>query len=416
VDGGSAAIKPESTATATAPAFRERARTVSQEMPAVRPPEESRPEPQPARPKTRTQEIPVVTIAAETPAPAIVPAPPPPAAKPAAPLDRDTLLKTRIKDLALHIAGTKVERMVEALYQDLASAGVAFRPPCYLSDEWGCPDGKPIIGIPFYLADDKLGVIEGEVSEVREDEKESMLYLRHEAGHAFCYAYELYNDEQFATLFGPFTRPYVEDYKVMPFSRAFVRHIPGWYAQKHPDEDFAETFAVYITPGGAWRQTYAGWPALRKLEYVEAKIKELGESTPRVITRAPDQLDIPVELMEETVGEVFEREGPPADVGQQLGVHFDSDLRQIFLAPGQGSLAATAVIESARNPLIPSIAYWTGLARPVVKAVVLHLSARCRELLLSAKPGTESECLARFSILVTTLAMNRVYSGRFGEL
>jgi hypothetical protein len=374
--------------------FRERPRSLSQEIPVVRQ-EEGRPEP--ARPRA--------SRAAEAE----------PAEKLAAPLDREHLLRTRIKDLALHIAGTKVEKMVDQLYKEMAAAGVTFRPPCYLSDEWGCPDGKPIIGIPFYLADDKLVAIEGEVSEVREDEKESMTYLRHEGGHAFCYAYELYKDPGFLALFGPFTRPYVEDYKVMPFSRSFVRHIPGWYAQKHPDEDFAETFAVFIA-GDQWRQTYAGWPAMRKLEYVEAKVREFGSTPPLVITRAPEQPDEPVEMMEETVGELFEREGPPADVGHQLGAHFDTDLSQIFLATGQGQMPAADVLESARKQLIPSISYWTGLARPVVKALVLHLISRCRDLSLTARPGSEAEYLGRFSVLATTLAMNRVYSGKFGEL
>jgi len=390
VDGSSSmATKPDPT-----PAFRERPRSVSQELPVVR--EEGRPEPARPRPVARPEE-------------------PPAREKMAAPLAREALMRTRIKDLKLHIAGTKVERLVEQLYRELAAANVSLRPPCYLSDEWGCPDGKPIIGIPFYLADEKLGAIEGEVSEVREDEKESMLYLRHEAGHAFCYAYQLYNDEGFLSLFGPFTRPYVEDYKIMPFSRSFVRHIPGWYAQKHPDEDFAETFAVYIS-NATWRTTYAGWPAMRKLEYVESKIKELGQTPTMVPTRPPELHDVPVELMEETVGEIFERDGPPADVGQQLGAHFDSDLRQIFLPPTPGTLAAADLLDSMRRQLIPSIAYWTGLARPVVKALVLHLIARCRELSLCARPGTEADCLARFSVLVTTLAMNRAYSGRFGEL
>jgi len=335
---------------------------------------------------------------------------------PAAPLDRDQLLRTRIKDLALQIAGTKVEQMVESLYRELAAVGVAFRPPCYLSDEWGCPDNKPIIGLPFYLADEKLGAIEGEVNEVREDEKESMIYLRHEAGHAFCYAYELYNGEDFLQLFGPYTRPYLEDYKVQPFSRSYVRHVPGWYAQKHPDEDFAETFAVFITPGMNWRKVYEGWPALRKLEYVEARVKEYGSSPPLVISRAPELPDVPVETMEETVGEVFLRDGPPAEVAQALSAHFDGDLRHIFEPAGAYPVRAADVIESGRKQVITSVAHWTGLARPTVKAIVLHLISRCRELDLTARPGTESDCLSRFSVLVTTLAMNRMYSGRFCEL
>ena len=104
----------------------------------------------------------------------------------AAPVDRERLLETRIKDLRLHIAGTKVEPMLSQLYRELDQAGISFKPPAYLSDEWGCPEARPLIGIPFYLADEKLGAIEGEVNEARETERESLMYLRHEAGHAFC--------------------------------------------------------------------------------------------------------------------------------------------------------------------------------------------------------------------------------------
>jgi hypothetical protein len=321
-----------------------------------------------------------------------------------------------VKDLALQIAGTKVERMVEQLYRELAAVGVQFRPPCYLSDEWGCPDGKPLIGIPFYLADEKLGAIEGEVSEVREDEKESLLYLRHEAGHAFCYGYELFKREDFHQIFGPYSRPYLEEYPVQPFSRSFVRHIPGWYAQKHPDEDFAETFAVFMTPSILWRQTYAGWPAMKKLEYVQARVEEYGQKAPTVPGRAPELPDVPVEAMEETVGELFQREGPPEEVAHQLAAHFDGDLRLIFEPPDAYPLKAGDLIEAGRQQLITSVTYWTGLGRPVVKALVLHLIARCREMGLTVKPGIDLESLARVSILVTTLAMNRVYSGKFCEL
>ena len=41
------------------------------------------------------------------------------------------------------------------------------------------------------------------------------------------------------------------------------------YAQKHPDEDWAETFAVWLE-GGPWRRRYRDWQvALAKLEYVD---------------------------------------------------------------------------------------------------------------------------------------------------
>ena len=155
----------------------------------------------------------------------------------------------KISELGLAIPGTRVETMVEQLYAELAAKGLAFRPPVYLSDQWGCPDGTPLIGVPFYLADPRLARIEDDLALGVESDDESMRYLRHEAGHAFNYAYRLYDRPDWRQIFGPYSRPYRERYRADPFSRDFVRHILGWYAQKHPDEDFAETFAVWLTPG-----------------------------------------------------------------------------------------------------------------------------------------------------------------------
>ena len=147
------------------------------------------------------------------------------------------------------------------LYRELEAKGLKrFRPPTYLTDEWGCPDEEPIIGIPFYLADPKLARLEKEIDDV-EDDREIRMYLRHEAGHAFNYAYKLYESPEWRERFGPFNRPYRDRYKPVPFDRSFVRHMEGWYAQKHPDEDFAETFAVWLTPALALAPALPGLAA-----------------------------------------------------------------------------------------------------------------------------------------------------------
>src|SRR5213083_2052556 len=173
------------------------------------------------------------------------------------PSDVRELLGKRISQLGLRLEGSPVERFVHQLHRELERKGLKrFRPVCYLTDEWGCPDGQPVIGIPFYLADPKLARLERAINDL-EDEREILMYLRHEAGHAFNYAYLLYETKEWVDLFGPFDRPYVEDYQVVPFSRKYVRHIAGWYAQKHPDEDFAETFAVWLTPDSDWQRRYA---------------------------------------------------------------------------------------------------------------------------------------------------------------
>ncbi|NUR35037.1 MAG: hypothetical protein HOQ30_13585 [Gemmatimonadaceae bacterium] len=237
--------------------------------------------------------------------------------------ERAQLLGHRISELGLAIGGSRVERLVSRLNDELAARGVAFHPPVYLSDEWGCPDGTPLIGVPFYLADERLERIEAEHAGAIESDDEAMRYLRHEAGHAINYAFHLYERPEFATLFGDYGRPYAEHYPADPMSRDHVRHILGWYAQKHPDEDFAETFAVWLTPGLDWRTEYAGWGALRKLEWMDAVMREIGQLAPLPPELTDD--DLPVDAMTWTVADHYAHEErlPIGDARQ-----FDGDLRR----------------------------------------------------------------------------------------
>src|SRR3954466_10354197 len=198
------------------------------------------------------------------------------------------ILATPICNLGLKLAGSPVEPFVEQMYRELAEKGLTkFHPAVYLSDEWGCPSGEPVIGIPFYLGDKRLSEIESQVNDLESDD-ETMMYLRHEAGHAFNYAYKLYRTAEWKQMFGPFRRAYREHYKPIAFSRRFVRHIAGWYAQKHPDEDFAETFAVWLTPDSDWHEKYKPWSALEKLQYVDRIATEVGDRDPLRKRGRPD--------------------------------------------------------------------------------------------------------------------------------
>src|SRR5258708_18946228 len=202
------------------------------------------------------------------------------------------ILAKPIKELGLKLEGSPLERFVQQLYRELELKALKkFRPLCYLTDEWGCPSGEPVIGIPFYLANPNLARLEKEMNDL-EDAREIMLYLRHEAGHAFNYAYELYKTDEWRGLFRPFRRPYRDSYRPIPFSRRFLRHIARWYAQKHPDEDFAETFAVWLTPRSNWRAKYKGWGAMAKLRYVDRMARKFGDTEP---IRPPGSADLTVE-------------------------------------------------------------------------------------------------------------------------
>jgi hypothetical protein len=268
-----------------------------------------------------------------------------------------------------------VEQLVKQLYAELESRGLEFRPPVYLSDEWGCPEGTPLIGVPFYLADPRLIRIEEEVAVDIEGELDIMRYLRHEAGHAFNYAYRLYDDPEWRQVFGPYSRPYREHFRVDPFSRKYVRHILGWYAQKHPDEDFAETFAVWLTPDSDWKREYEGWPALAKLEYVDRVMKSVGPQAPEV--PAPGEEDLPVESIHQTIAEHYQAAEHTLPIEDPR--HFDGDLFALFGSAAAGPDAETAAgfLRRCRRDIVRRIAYWTGESTFFVRAFFDFLVQRC---------------------------------------
>jgi hypothetical protein len=214
------------------------------------------------------------------------------------------LLSRKISELLLKMEGTHLEGLILRLHKELEAAGIAFKPNIYLSDSWGCPDEVPVIGVPFHLADPALCDLLGQMYGIEvEDDATVMAILRHEAGHAFNYAYRLYDTPEWKTLFGPFSQPYQEDYQVDPSSTRFVHHLEGCYAQKHPDDDFAETFAVWLTPDLHWQTAYTDTPALEKLQYVQRVTAEYGGKPP-IVTGG--RVDMPVEEMNMTLSEWYE--------------------------------------------------------------------------------------------------------------
>ena len=329
------------------------------------------------------------------------------------------LLSRPIRELGLTLAGSPVERFVEQLYRELEAKGLTkFRPACYLTDEWGCPSGEPIIGIPFYLAHAALAQLEKETHDL-EDAREIMMYLRHEAGHAFTYAYKLHNKPEWKQIFGPFRRPYRDNYRPAPFSRDYVRHLPGWYAQKHPDEDFAETFAVWLTPRSNWRKRYRGWGAMEKLLYLNRLARKFGKSDP---PRRHGQTDLTVDEMETTVAEFYCRDDHQAAREEvavtELGVGEltpDTDLRDIFPVSKRrkSAMPAHEFLHQYRKAVIDKVAQWTGAQRPLIKTLIDSIEKRASELDLRADKARYAEHLAEVTAYTTALAMTYVTKGKF---
>ncbi len=330
-----------------------------------------------------------------------------------APPEAMNILPVPIRELGLKLEGTHLASQIEQLYRELDEHGLHhFRPPCYLSDEWGCPSEEPVIGIPFYLADPRTADIENALNDV-ENDREIMMYLRHEAGHALNYAYELYKTPEWTEVFGPFRRPYRDDYPFVPFSRQFVRHIAGWYAQKHPDEDFAETFAVWLDPTSKWRRKYAGWGAMKKLQYVDRVMKELGDVKP---VRAVGEIDYTVDEMQQTVEE-FYRENSVDESAAISGLALDTDLIDIFVDPQHVSARreyrpAAELLAEHRRDIVDRVNYWTGVRRTLVRTLVESIERRLGELGLLADVARSRSHMIEITVYVTTLSMTFLTGGK----
>jgi len=328
---------------------------------------------------------------------------------------RYELLKTRVCDLYLCIEGSALERHVDRLLRELTAKGLRYRPSFYLTDSWGCADGVPVIGVPFYLACKRLSRIEEEQTGEIEDDQTIMMLLRHEAGHAINYAHRLWNRPGWAETFGPFLMPYRDQYRPRPGSREFVRHIFSTpygrtYAQKHPDEDFAETFAVWLTPRSGWRRRYRFWPAIRKLNYVDRLMRQVRGESPRCIG---GRLVNPVEEMDTLLAEHYGQQTERFRATAQGYV--DDKIREVFPPlRGNSSLPAHELLRRHRPGLLAQVARWSSLNEDEVSTILKKLEDRAEALHLVLRRCRAGAKLMEVTALATSLAMDFVYTGRVG--
>jgi hypothetical protein len=332
-----------------------------------------------------------------------------------------SLWSTPIRDLGLTIEGTRLEPILQEFRQELARVGLTrLEPRCYLSTEWGVPFQTVAIGIPFYLARPELTAIHQEYRGHIEgfDRADILGYLRHEMGHVVNYAYRLYEDEEWILRFGSITQPYEDDYRPQPFSRRYVRHLPGWYAQKHPDEDWSETFAVWMTPGIDWRREYEGWPeALAKLSYCERTVARILDRDPLVTDAEPDE---DVGEIPYSVGEYYEHESAEPGDSAAFPPGLDGALRAIFerlgdpAGPGNTPLrTAGSLIHSLNGELMENVFRWTGHFPERTRVLLRHLEERAGHLELGYPASHEGAAIIALTTLVTALAMNHVHRGSY---
>jgi hypothetical protein len=220
--------------------------------------------------------------------------------------DDAALLRVRLRDLGLKLASTTVHADVERVSAELARRGIRFEPHCWFSTDWFSPDGVPGIAVPFFLGHPRLVRLERRMMGEAEGSTRPwrLRLLRHELGHAVDTAFGLRRRRDWQRVFGRAGAPYSRHYTVKPNSKEYVLHLEHWYAQSHPTEDFAETFAVWLRPRARWRAEYAGWPALEKLEFVDGLMKELQGRKPSKRDRS---LVAPIGDNGRTLGEHYRR-------------------------------------------------------------------------------------------------------------
>jgi len=324
-------------------------------------------------------------------------------------LPDEELLNLRMCDLPLRIEDTLAER-TDQLRQELDAAGIRARVHFYLAEEWFTPDGATAIAIPFYLAHPRLAKLEeAQMLEVEGGEYEwCMRILRHEAGHAIDNAFKLRLRRQRRKVFGSYKKPYPESYTPRPYSKSFVLHLDAWYAQSHPDEDFAETFAVWLTPSSEWRPRYAGWPAAKKLQYMDALMRSVRGKTPRVDN--PEEVD-PLRRVRKTLRQHYRNKR--RHYGVEYPNFYDRDLRRLFSdAPEFASnMTAAQFIGRIRRQTRRIVADWTGIYQYTIDKVLEDIIVRCRELKLRLAM-TEDDTLQEFTVLLTVQVMNYLHSGR----
>jgi hypothetical protein len=322
----------------------------------------------------------------------------------------EKLLEARICDLGVTIEGTDLEQRIAQINGELDARSLKFRPHYWLSDEWFTPDDVPGIAIPFFLAHPRLAKLElAQMLEVEGGDPESCLrILRHETGHAIDNAYWLRRRPTRRRLFGAPATPYPEYYTPKPYSKSFVQHLDHWYAQSHPDEDFAETFAVWLDPESMWATRYAGWPAQRKLEYMGRLMRELSNRKPIVKSRR--EVD-PVRKLRKTLGEHYRQKRE--HYGLDHPDFYESDLRNLFSdAPEFAkNQPAAKFVRRIRKDVRATVASFTDSYQYTIDQLIEKIIERCRDLNLRLIESEESTKVD-FMIFLTVQTMNYLHSGR----
>jgi hypothetical protein len=324
-------------------------------------------------------------------------------------LPEEALLELPVKSLKVRLEGTWAADCLRDVNAELKAKGILLKMHGWLSDEWFSPTETPGVAFPFYLAHPRLMRLERKMMLEVEGgtRRECMQLLRHEAGHVVEYAFGLHKRKRFQRLFGRANARYPDRYKADPSSKKYVQHLRRWYAQCHPDEDFAETFAVWLTPRSGWKKRYAEWPkALEKLEYIDELMAEIAGEKP--LPQKRYDVD-PLGKLSGTLADHYAAKRKRYAV--ETPTVFDRELRKMFPADARKPNAphASSIIRNNRGKIIRAVAKRTGEFPLALDAAIDDMIVRAKALKLRS-PRAETIVRAEITAMLSSKAIHTHYS------
>jgi hypothetical protein len=291
------------------------------------------------------------------------------------------LLRCRFCELPIGLANTPVAVRVRRLFAELGRRRIKCKPTIWLSEEWFNPDGVVGFAIPFYLAHPRLVRLERDMMFEAEGaaDHECMRILRHETGHAIDEAFQLHRRADYARVFGSPRRPYPTSYSVEPVSREYVVNLNAWYAQAHPVEDFAETFAVWLG-SKRWAARYHGWPALKKLQQTDNWMTTFAGRQPLRTRSEPVET---LERNERTLAQHYREKRAFYRIADTT--QYDGALQRLFPPPARGggrrrNAMASQFLRSLRVPVRRKASDPLGVPAYVVDQILRRFARRARAL------------------------------------
>lgn len=328
-------------------------------------------------------------------------------------LSDDALLALRFCDLPLDLQHSEIQPLIHTLYEELKTRNIVIRPPCYFADEWFSPEGEPIIAVPFYLGHPRLKRLEQKwMHEVEGGSADwALKLLRHETGHAIMHAYCLERRSKTKTVFGKAQTYNPDAYTYRLYSKSYVRHLDDGYAQSHPDEDFAESFAVWLDPHSDWKTRYRNWPALKKLSYIDEVIQSIAGKTP-----LRTQAHFPYACAKSKKRLKTHYQQKHKLYQEDLPDFWDRDLQRLFVSKPDGPVGTRAYqfLQQHQKSIVQSVCAWSPMPKYTAEKLLRDLLQRARALnLYLRRPETETqlEIVAYLSVLISNMALTGRYKG-----